>query len=155
MRLLERGSTRYGKRIGKEKVVMGEQENTELVQRIYGSFRDGDIPAMLDSMSEDVQWVTAEIEGVPVGGTWRGREQVGEFFRILSETQEPRQLELREYVAQDDRVVTLGHYAWHVKATGKVWESDFAHVVSVRDGKVRRFQEYTDTAALGAAFREG
>ena len=58
MRLLER-STRYGERDGKEKVAMGEQENTELVQRIYGTFRDGDIPAMLDSLSEDVQWVTA------------------------------------------------------------------------------------------------
>ena len=62
---------------------------------------------------------------------------------------------LGEFVAQGDKVVVLGHYVWHVKATGKVWESDFAHVVSVRDGKVRRFQEYTDTAALGAAFREG
>ena len=134
---------------------MGEQQNTELVQRIYGSFRDGDIPAMLDSLSEDVQWVTAEIEGVPTGGTRRGREQVGEFFRILSDTQEPRQLELREFVAQGDKVVVLGHYAWHVKATGKEWESDFVHALSVRDGKVTRFQEYTDTAALGDAFREG
>jgi uncharacterized protein len=155
MRLLERGSTRYGKRVGKEKVAMGEQENTGLVQRTYDSFRNGDIPALLDSLSEDVQWVTAEVEGVPTGGTWRGREQVGEFFRSLSDTQEPRQLELREYVAQGDKVVALGHYAWHVKATGKVWESDFAHVLSVRDGKIARYQEYTDTAALGDAFREG
>ena len=134
---------------------MSERENTELVQRIYGSFRDGDIPAMLDSLSEDVQWVTAEIEGVPTGGTWRGREQVGRFFETLSDGQEARQLELREYVAQDDMVVALGHYAWHVKATGKVWESDFAHVLSVRDGKVTRFQEYTDTAAIRDALREG
>jgi hypothetical protein len=29
-------------------------------------------------------------------------------------------------------MVTLGHYAWHVKVTGKVGESDFAHVVSAR-----------------------
>ena len=155
MRLQERGPTRYGKRVVKEKVAMGEQENTELVQRIYGSFRDGDIPAMLDSLSEDVQWVTAQIEGVPTGGTRRGREQVGQFFETLSDGQEARQLDLREYVAQDDRVVALGHYAWHVKATGKVWESDFAHVLSVRDGKVTRFQEYTDTAAIRDAFREG
>ena len=60
---------------------MSERENTELVQRAYGSFRNGDIPAVIDSMSEDVRWVTAEIEGVPVGGTWQGREQVGQFFR--------------------------------------------------------------------------
>jgi hypothetical protein len=51
MRLLERGSTRYGERVGKEKTAMGEQENTELVQRTYGSFGDGDIPALLDSLS--------------------------------------------------------------------------------------------------------
>ncbi len=134
---------------------MSEHENTELVQQVYNSFQSGDIPAMLDSLSEDVQWVTAEIEGVPTGGTRQGRGQVGEFFQTLSDLQEARQLELREYVAQDDRVVALGHYAWHVKATGKVWKSDFAHVLTVRDGKVTRFQEYTDTVALGDAFREG
>ena len=146
---------RFGKRVGKEKLEMGEHENTELVQRAYGSFQSGDIPALLDSLSQDVEWVTAELEGVPVSGTWHGREQVGQFFQTLSDTQEVRQLELREFVAQDDKVIVLGHYAWHVKSTGREWESDFAHVLSVRDGKVTRFQEYADTAALADAFREG
>ena len=62
---------------------------------------------------------------------------------------------MREFVAQGDKVVVLGHYVWHVKATGKEWESDFVHALSVRDGKMTRFQEYTDTAAFGDAFREG
>src|SRR5215204_5832962 len=150
-----KGLTRYGKRVGKEKSAMSERENTELVQRAYGSFRDGDIPAVLDSLSEDVEWVTAEIEGVPVGGTWQGREQAGPFFQNLSEAQEPRQFEPREFVAQDDRVVALGHYAWHVNSTGKEWESDFAHVFTVREGKVARFQEYTGTVAIADAFRQG
>ena len=134
---------------------MSEQENTGLVQQAYSHFQSGDIPALLDSLSEDVEWVTTELEGVPSGGTWRGPEQVGQFFQTLSDAQEVRQLELREFVAQGDKVVTLGHYAWHVKSTGREWESDFVHVLTVRDGKVTRFQEYTDTAALGDAFREG
>ena len=134
---------------------MSELENTQLVQQAYRDFQNGDIPALLDALSEDVEWVVPEIEGVPGRGTWRGPEQVGEFFRVLSDTQEPRQLELREFVAQGDKVVVLGHYVWHVKATGKEWESDFVHALSVRDGKVTRFQEYTDTAVFGAAFREG
>jgi uncharacterized protein len=148
-------STRYGKWVGKEKVAMDERENTQLVQQAYRDFQNGDIPALLDALSEDVEWVVPEVEGVPGRGTWRGPEQVGEFFRILSDTQEPRQLDLREYVAQGDKVVVLGHYVWHVKATGKEWESDFVHALSVRDGKVTRFQEYTDTAVFGDAFREG
>ena len=148
------GSNRFGNRTGKENLAMSEQKNTALVQQAYGHFQSGDIRAVLDTLSEDVQWVTAPVKEVPISGTWRGREQVGQFFESLSDIQEGRQFEPREFVAQGDRVVALGHYAWHVKSTGKGWESDFAHVFSVRDGKLTSFQEYADTAAIAEAFRE-
>lgn len=134
---------------------MSEQENTGLVQQAYGYFQRGDIPSVLDSLSEDVEWSSPPLEGVLVSGTWHGREQVGQFFQALGDTQEVRQFEPREFVAQGDRVVALGHYAWHVKSTGREWEGDFAHVFTVRDGKVTRFQEYSNTAAIADAFREG
>jgi uncharacterized protein len=134
---------------------MSEQENTGLVQQAYGYFQSGDIPSVLDSLSEDVEWSSPPLEGVPVSGTWHGREQVGQFFQTLGDTQEVRQFEPREFVAQDNKVVALGHYAWHVKSTGREWESDFVHVFSVRDGKVTGFQEYANTAAIADAFREG
>jgi len=51
--------------------------------------------------------------------------------------------------------MALGHYAWHVESTGREWESDFAHVFTVRDGKLTRFQEYANTAAIADAFHEG
>ncbi len=134
---------------------MSEQENTELVQQAYGHFQRGEIPAVLDLLSEDVEWVIPGPEVVPTAGSWHGRKQVGQFFGALSDTQEARQFEPREFVAQDDKVVALGHYAWHVKATGGEWESDFVHVFTVRDGRVTGFQEYTDTLSLAHAFREG
>jgi ketosteroid isomerase-like protein len=40
-------------------------------------------------------------------------------------------------------------------STGREWESDFVHAFTVRGETVTRFQEYTDTAALADAFREG
>lgn len=134
---------------------MSEQENTTLVQQAYGHFQSGEIPAVLDLLSEDVEWLSPELEGVPVARNWHGREQVGQFFQTLSDTQEVRQFEPREFVAQGDKVVALGHYAWHVKSTGREWESDFAHVFTVHDGSVTKFQEYTNTAAYADAFREG
>jgi ketosteroid isomerase-like protein len=134
---------------------MSEQENTGLVQQAYGYFQSGDIPSVLDSLSEDVEWSNPPLEGVPVSGTWHGREQVGQFFQTLGDNQEVRQFEPREFVAQDDKVIALGHYAWHVKSTGREWESDFVHVFTVRDGKVTGFQEYANTAAIADAFREG
>lgn len=134
---------------------MGERENTELVQHAYANFQRGDIPAVLDSLSEDVEWVLTEVEGVPVARSWHGRDEAGQFFQTLGDTQEARQFEPREFVAQGDKVVALGHYIWHVKSTGREWESDFAHVFTLRDGKVSRFQEYTDSAALADAFQQG
>jgi ketosteroid isomerase-like protein len=105
--------------LGKEKLAMSEQENTGLVQQAYGYFLSGDIPAVLDLLSEDVEWLVPEVEGVPGRGKWHGREQVGQFFQTLDDTEEARQFEPREFVAQDDKVVALGHYVWHVKSNGR------------------------------------
>ncbi len=132
---------------------MGEQDNTNLVQQAYGNFQRGDIPGVLGLLSEDVEWETPETEEMPFASMYRGVEEVGQFFSTLDEVQEVLQFEPTEFVAQNDKVVALGHYAWLVKATGKEFHSDFAHVFTVRDGKVTRFQEYTDTAAANAAFR--
>ena len=133
---------------------MSEEENTRLVQQAYRDFQNGDIQGVLGSLSEDVEWVTPRLKGVPVGGTYHGVEEAGQFFSSLGDAQEPRQFEPKEFVAQGGKVVALVHYAWHVTSTGREWESDFAHVFAVRNGKIARFQEYTDTVAIADAFRE-
>ena len=134
---------------------MSEQENAQLVQLAYRNFQSGDVQSVLGSLSEDTEWVVPQIEGVPIGGTYRGVEEVGQFFSGLGNAQEPRQFEPREFVSEGETVVALGHYAWHVNSSGREWESDFAHVFIVREGKIARFQEFTDTVAIGGAFRGG
>jgi ketosteroid isomerase-like protein len=132
---------------------MSERENTELIHQAYQHFKGGDIQGLLGLLSEDVEWKLFEIEGVPFSGTRRGIERVGEFFSRVFDTEEPLHFEPRELVAQGDKVVALGDYAWRVKFTGRDYESDFVHVFTVRDGKVARFQEFMDTAAVSAAYR--
>ena len=132
---------------------MGERENTELVHQAYQHFKNGDIQNFLGLLSEDVEWTLFEIEGVPFSGTRCGSERVGEFYSQVFDTEEVLHFEPRELVAQGDKVVVLGDYAWRVKSTGREYESDFVHVITVRDGKVARFQEFMDTAVVGAAYR--
>ena len=45
----------------------------------------------------------------------------------------------------------FGHYAITATATGKPFESDWAHVVTIVDGKVVQFQEFTDSVAFYSA----
>lgn len=132
---------------------MGEQENIKIVQQAYQNFKTGNIPALLNMVSERVEWRLPEIDNVPFAGRRRGRDQVAQFFSLVAEAQEVQQFEPQEFIAQGDKVVVLGHYAWRVKKTGRTFKSDWAHVFTVRDGAVVGFHEYTDTAASAAAYK--
>jgi ketosteroid isomerase-like protein len=133
---------------------MNEQENTKLVQQAYTNFKNGDIESLLSLLSDDIQWQLPEIEGVAFAGKRTGRDQVGQFFASVAESQDFLQFEPKEYIAQGDKVAAQGHYAARVKSTGREYECDFVHVFTVRDGKVSAFQEYTDTAAASAAYQK-
>ena len=74
-------------------------------------------------------------------------------FEKFGEMQEAEEFEPREFIAQGDKVVALGHYRWRIKATGRSYESDWVHVFGISDGKVLDFQEYLDTSAWAAAYR--
>jgi ketosteroid isomerase-like protein len=133
---------------------MNEQRNTEIVKQAYDSFKRGDIQAVLGLMSEDINWRLPQVENMPQSGQRRGINQVTEFFSLLAQTQDVKEFEPREFIAQGDRVVALGHYAWTAKETGRDFESDFVHVFTVRNGKVTGFDEYFDTATVAAAFQK-
>jgi len=48
--------------------------------------------------------------------------------------------------------VTLGHYAGTVTTTGRAFDSDFAMVSAMKNGRIATFQEFTNSAAVHAAF---
>ena len=52
-----------------------------------------------------------------------------------------------------DAVAVEGRYTGTVKATGARLDAQFVHVYGMRDGKIVRFQQYTDTAQWASAGR--
>lgn len=133
---------------------MAEAQNTKVVQDAYAAFGRGDIPALLGYMTDDIQWqpVIGAAQHVPFSGERTGKAGVAEFFKIVGETEEFQQFEPREFIAQGDKVVALGHYRAVTKLTGRTFDADFVMVFTLRDGKVAAFREFTNTAAVNAAF---
>jgi uncharacterized protein len=127
-------------------------DNLKVVQQAYSHFQNGNIPGVLGQLSSDVEWQLPQMRNVRISGLRRGNSQVAEFFSSLAEDQEAVQFEPREFVAQGDKVIALGHYKWNVKPTGKQFESDFAHVFTVRNGQITAFHEYMDSAAVEAGY---
>ncbi len=77
---------------------------------------------------------------------------MAQFYSLLNEVIDYEQFEPREFVAQGDKVVVLGYERGRVKSNGHGFEGRWAHVITLREGKVTRLEAYGDTAAVVAAF---
>jgi uncharacterized protein len=132
-----------------------EAENTKLVKDAYAAFQRGDIQAVLATLSDDVEWqAVIGTEGVvPTSGLRRGRAGVGEFFQQLSTSTTFEAFEPREFIAQGDQVAVIGRYKGKALPTGKLYDSEWVMVFTVRNGKVVRFREFADSRQLVAAFQ--
>ncbi|HEY2824580.1 MAG TPA: nuclear transport factor 2 family protein [Gemmatimonadales bacterium] len=124
-----------------------------LVERLYGAFARKDIEAVLDAVSDDVVWSEPENPWNPAAGTHRGRAGVAAWLRIGKENEEVIELLPREFIAKGDMVIVIGHMTCRARPTGRIYESDFVHVIQVEGGQICRFQEFFDTWAAGEAFR--
>ena len=132
---------------------MSEQHNLEVVRKAYEAFGRGDIDGLLAQLDPNVEWRSPGPEDLPTAGQRRGHAAVQEFFQTLAGLVDIQRFEPRQFIAHDDTVVVIGDDTARVKATGTVLESRFAHVFTVRDGKVVSFEEYFDTSALVADLR--
>jgi len=131
-----------------------EAANLATVQQIYADFAAGDIEAILATMDPSIEWISGGSgEDFPTLGARKGIEGAASFFRDVAAHDEFTSFEPREFVAMGDKVVTIGHYGITAKSTGKHFESDWTHVLTIRNGKGVKFQEFTDTAAFYKAGR--
>jgi uncharacterized protein len=130
--------------------------NVETVQAMYDAFVRGDIPAILENVSDDVHWEewpdnTAQKAGVPWLQPRRGKEGVTEFFRALT------QLDFKEFtvlsiMGNGNKVASELVVDAVVKTNGHHYRDEQVHVWTFDDsGRVTRFRHYLDTAKQMAA----
>lgn len=125
----------------------------DAVKQLYAAFAQRDIPAMLACLAPDVVWCEPENPFNPAAGTHRGHQGFLRWVDIGRNAEDIEILEPRQFLSNDDAVAVVGYMRCVAKATGRAYESDFVHVVTFRDAKIVRFQEFFDTYAAGEAFR--
>jgi ketosteroid isomerase-like protein len=132
---------------------MQEQQNTRVIEEAFAAFGRGDVPAILDRLDDGVIWKGVYGAGphVPTSGERRGKSQVADFFRQVSESIRFSRFDPQQLIAGGDKVVALGHYTGDVVGGGSI-DSDFVMVFTMRSGKVIGFQEFTDSAAVNASY---
>jgi len=133
---------------------MTPQENTKIVQSAFAAFGRGDIPALLGLLTNDVDWhgVIGVGPKVPQRGPRKGTNEVATFFQQVGSSVNFEHFEPKHFVAEGDTVVALGYYDGTVKSTGKRFESEWAMAFTLRDGKIAKFREFTDSLGITSAF---
>lgn len=132
---------------------MANSESMAVVRGLYEAINNRDFRGVLSLLHPDVSAETPEGQAV-VGGRYRGPNELIEgLWGRLGKAWNPLVPEIAEYLDCDEgRVVTLGRYHGANKATGKTLDASFAHVWTVRDGKVVGLRVYTDTAIWNEAW---
>ncbi|KUO54235.1 MAG: hypothetical protein APF78_01525 [Sphingomonadales bacterium BRH_c3] len=121
-----------------------------LIEGIYSAFAAGDMAEFTGALAPDVIWNEAENYPYADRNPYRGAEQILEgVFGRTAEDWDDFSVHMDDIIDGGDRVVALGRYKATHKRSGMPLDVQAAHVWTVENGKVVRFQQYIDT--LGTA----
>lgn len=124
------------------------EQSIEIVKGIYGAFAQGDVPAVLGSFTDDIEWY--EAEGMPYGGLHRGGDAVVQkVFGPISQDVDGFAVIPEEFIGSGDTVAVVVRYTGTGNATGKTLNVPVVHVWDLRDGKAARFRQFIDTVKFG------
>lgn len=120
--------------------------SADFVKSLYDAFDKGDVPTVVGALDPEIRWQEAENYPYADGNPYVGPQSVvdGVFARLMADIDQFT-IHPANFIDGGDSVVVEGRYRGKFKATGKPLDAQFAHVWQLRDRKIVRFQQYTDT----------
>lgn len=116
----------------------------DVVKAHYDANDRCDIEGILADITATTQWT--EMAGFPCAGTYVGPEAiVKNVFMALGAQFDDYTFKLEQLLDAGDHAIGIGDYSARHKKTGKAMTARVVHVWQVRDGKVARFEQFTDT----------
>ncbi|MGB0955123.1 MAG: nuclear transport factor 2 family protein [Panacagrimonas sp.] len=128
------------------------QANVEQVQEVFARFGRGDVPAILEMLDENVIIDFYGPPTIPYAGHYETKAEARKFFETVLASVNINQFDQHEFIAERDKVVVFGHLNLTAKSTGGTIDSDYVHVITVRDGLWHQFRDFMNTAVGVEAF---
>jgi ketosteroid isomerase-like protein len=134
---------------------MSEHTHIRTVQAIYEAFGRGDIDAILERLTDDVDWASeAESDIAPWHGVRRGKNQVPSFFEALATSIDVTEFTPLTFGSNETDVLVVVRFGFTVRENGNSGSMDIHHWWRFRDEKVC-FYRGTEHTALTAALLAG
>lgn len=121
---------------------------TEIIRSFYEKLAAGDAPGALGLMAPDIEWTTM----------WHYKATAPGPQGVAAGVLQPLQAEWSRaslvpaaFIADGETIVSLGDFTGVHGTTGKTAAARYAHVWTVKNGKIASFRQYIDTLAVAQA----
>lgn len=122
----------------------------DTLDRYYAALKAGDGAALRGVVSDDIEVHYPAPEGLlPWAGDWIGFARFEAFLKTVAEYLVIDRVEPLAMHVAGDTVITVLRGEWTVKSNGRKVHTETVNMFTLRDGKIARYQVYSDTAALG------
>ena len=133
-------------------VTMNESRNIEATRAIYAAVPAGDLSTALRHLDPDVRITYYGTDEIPYAGDYFGIDQATTFFTTVGQAIEIVEMEPWKFIADGDDLATWGRQRFRRLATGHEWESEFAHIITLRGGRWLYFRDFMNSALTLQAF---
>jgi ketosteroid isomerase-like protein len=133
---------------------MKTAKNMQVIDTLYNAFATGDMPTVLGLMHPKMAWNEAESNSLADGNPYVGPDAIleGVFARLGANHDHFALQDVKVYGMQNNMVLATLRYDAKVKATGKSYNAQAAHLWTLNDeGEIIHFQQYVDTKKLADA----
>ena len=126
---------------------MSADDNIKTIVAMYEAFGRGDLVAILDSVTEDVDWAAdTSSSAAPWYGVRHGKQEVASFFQAFGSTMDVEEFTPLTYATNDDSVLAVVRCRAKSRATGKSIDMNLHHYFRFSGDKVSYYRGTEDTA---------
>ena len=126
----------------------------QVLQQYFQNLQDMD--KALSYVHRDAKFIAAfeqETDRHHFYGTYYGVEGVRALLSKFQRDLDTQEFEIHKVLGDEITAFAWGRFQHRVRPTNKIFESYWAVVCEVEDGKIKYFRGFEDTGALEASFR--
>lgn len=132
---------------------MNEARNIAATRAIYQAVPTGDLPTVLANLDSEVRITYYGTETIPYAGDYRGIDEAIMFLEKVGQAIEIVEMDPWKFIAQGDDLATWGRQRFRRRTTGREWESEFAHIITLRAGRWLHFRDFANSALALEVFQ--
>ena len=127
--------------------------NVTTTKKMYAAVPAADAETVMANIDPEVHVTYYGTDDIPYAGDFHGEEGMIQFLTAVGGNVDVVRIEPQLFIEDGDDLAVFGELVFKTKKGGREFGSDFAHIITLRDGKWLRFRDFFNSALAAETFR--